>query len=172
MQGIDPFAIPAGFPGNFSSLSGYDNSRELDRDVSMMKEMYPLLVRQILLEIEQECDKLEYAGSFMFDEVPDKTLLTMLTDKIYRKVAPAFSNETAFSGSSSSSGSPPLSSTGFHAPFPDGGRPPLNNCPDKNHDCHPDGSPNWLFGLINVLLCSEMCDRRRRYRRRKNMFFF
>lgn len=95
MQSIDPFAVPAGLNSSFYPMAGYDNSRELDYDVSMMKEMYPLLVRQILLEIENECDKLEYAGSFMFDEIPDKTLILMLTDKIYRKVAPAFSDDAS-----------------------------------------------------------------------------
>lgn len=164
MQGIDPFAIPAGFKNPLYPLAGYDNSRELDYDVSMMKEMYPLLVRQILLEIEKECDKLEYAGSFMFDEIPDKTLILMLSDKIYQKVAPAFSDEAS------------LSSAGFYdKPEPErhhSHRRPPHSCSGKNSDCRPDGSPNWLSGLINVMLCSEMCDRRRRYRRRKNMFIF
>lgn len=157
MQGIDPFAVPAGFQNPFYPLAGYDNSRELDYDVSMMKEMYPLLVRQILLEIEKECDKLEYAGSFMFDEIPDKTLILMLSDKIYRRVAPAFSEEM-----------PPDTLETANA-----GHPPRRHqkrC-GRNHDCRKDGSPDWLSGLINVLLCSEMCERRRRYRRRKNMFF-
>lgn len=159
MQSIDPFAVPAGFNNPFYPMAGYDNSRELDYDVSMMKEMYPLLVRQILLEIENECDKLEYAGSFMFDEIPDKTLILMLTDKIYRKVAPAFSDDAS------------LVSAEFHEK---GHRPPGHgmHCPDRNPDCHSDGKPNWLSSLINVLLCGEMCDRRRRYRRRNNMFIF
>lgn len=165
MQGIDPFAIPAGMNNPLYPMAGYDNSRELDHDMSMMKEMYPLLVRQILLEIENECDKLEYAGSFMFDEIPDKTLILMLTDKIYEKVAPAFSDESS------------LISAEFHDRGHDKGhRPPghypPSHCSDRNPDCHPDGSPNWLSGLINVLLCGEMCDRRRRYRRRNHMFIF
>lgn len=160
MQGIDPFAIPAGMNHPLYPMAGYDNSRELDRDMSIMKEMYPLLVRQILLEIENECDKLEYAGSFMFDEIPDKTLILMLTDKIYQKVAPAFSDESS------------LISAEFHDRGHDKGHYPPRHCSDRNPDCRPDGSPNWLSGLINVLLCGEMCDRRRRYRRRNHMFIF
>ena len=159
MQGMDPFAIPVGLQNSFYPLAGYDNSRDIDRDISMMKEMYPLLVRQILLEIEHECDKLEYAGSFMFDEIPDKTLLMMMTDKIYRKTAPAFMD-----GAPSDAYDNPPPCSGFHGKFPP------NGCSGNNHDSYPDGSPNWLSGLINVLLCSEMCERRRRYRRRKNMF--
>lgn len=168
MQGIDPFAIPAGFKNPLYPMAGYDNSRELDYDVSMMKEMYPLLVRQILLEIEKECDKLEYAGSFMFDEIPDKTMILILSDKIYQKVAPAFSDDDALSsaefGGRPEHGNPPPHGRPPH------GRPPHGRPPYGCQDCHPDGSPNWLSGLINVLLCGEMCDRRRRYRRRKNMF--
>ena len=146
MQGIDPFAIPAGMNHPLYPMAGYDNSRELDHDMSMMKEMYPLLVRQILLEIENECDKLEYAGSFMFDEIPDKTLILMLTDKFHDRGH----------------------DKGHRPP----GHYPPSHCSDRNPDCHPDGSPNWLSGLINVLLCGEMCDRRRRYRRRNHMFIF
>lgn len=160
MQGIDPFAIPAGFGNPLYPLADFDNSRELDHDVAMMKEMYPFLVRQILLEIEKECDKLEYAGSFMFDEIPDKTLILMLTNKIYQKVAPAFSEEI------------PLESAEFSEKKPvSWNRPPRRHC-NRNSDCREDGSPDWLSGLVNVLLCSEMCERRRRYRRRKNMFVF
>lgn len=158
MQGIDPFAVPAGFQSPLYPFAGYDNSRELDYDVSMMKEMYPLLVRQILLEIEKECDKLEYEGSFMFDEIPDKTLILILSNKIYRRVAPAFSEKAL----------PDDVETADIHPAPQ--RQP-KRC-HKNNDCREDGSPDWLSGLINVLLCSEMCDRRRRYRRRKNMFLF
>lgn len=169
MQGIDPFAVPAGFQSPLYPFSGYDNSRQLDHDVSMMKEMYPLLVRQILLEIEKECDKLEYEGSFMFDEIPDKTLILMLSNKIYNRVAPAFSNESIQDEMESASlrrrPSPPPPPP---PPRPQGPNRPCHN----NHDCRRDGSPDWLSGLINVLLCSEMCDRRRRYRRRKNMFLF
>ena len=157
MQGIDPFAIPAGCRNPLYPMAGYDNSRELDHDVSVMKEMYPLLVRQILLEIEKECDKLEYTGSFMFDEIPDKTLILMLTDKIYHRVAPAFSTENSLSSAAATE----------HSPHD---RNHLHHRRCKNHDCHADGSPDWLSGLINVLLCDEMCNRRRRYRRRRNMF--
>lgn len=165
MQSIDPFAIPAGMGNPLYPMAGYDNSRELDHDMSMMKEMYPLLVRQILLEIENECDKLEYAGSFMFDEIPDKTLILMLTDKIYQKVAPAFSDDDSLiSAEFHDRNKPPK-----HHPH---GHYPPNHCSGRNPDCHPDGSPNWLSGLIHVLLCGEMCDRRRRYRRRNSMFLF
>jgi len=139
MQHFDPFALPA---GQNMWQYGCDDSEKMDYDLSLMKEMYPFLVKQLLLEIEKECDKLEYAGSFMFDEIPDKTLIIMLTDKIYNRVAPAFSVELQGADGAS--------------------------C--KNHDCRPDGSPDWLSGLIHVLLCGEMCDRRRRYRRRRNIF--
>lgn len=152
MNSFDPFALPAG-SYNPMLLSDYDDSQTIDYDISLMKEMYPFLVRQILLEIEKECDKLEYAGSFMFDEIPDKTLVIMLCDKIYEKVAPTFSAAAL----------PPGKPGPGH-----GGPGPKPGC--KNHDCMPDGSPNWLSGLIHVLLCNEMCDRRRRYRRRRRVF--
>ena len=46
---------------------------ELDEeDLEKLKELYPVRVRQILTEVEKVCDSMEYEGSVMFDELPEK----------------------------------------------------------------------------------------------------
>ena len=162
---------------------GYDNAEELDRDVEYMKGIFPQTVRKILAQIEDECDRLEYDGSMMFDLIPDPVLLGKLVDTIYTRVA-----EQSYS---------PLKAENIHPPFPPcSGRnclpppppyPPyrcgINKvCPPPPYPCGPnrpcpppprpdydnDGNPDWLRNLVSVLLFNEMLNRRRRYRSRKH----
>lgn len=67
-------------------LYGYDNSEDLDRDMEYFKQLYPRTVRQIQNEVDYECDRLEYDGSVMFDEYPDRVTLDRIVDRIYEKV--------------------------------------------------------------------------------------
>ena len=67
-------------------LYGYDNSTELDQDVNYIKQLYPTTVRSIQKEVEDECDKLEYDGSFIYDEYPDKASIDRVIDRIYERI--------------------------------------------------------------------------------------
>jgi hypothetical protein len=51
-----------------------------------MKQLYPKTARIIQKEIEDECDKMEYDGSMMFDEYPDREYLEKITDRIYDRI--------------------------------------------------------------------------------------
>ena len=51
-----------------------------------MKELYPKEVKKIQEYVEDECDKLEYDGSLMFDERPDQLMLKRVCDRIYDKL--------------------------------------------------------------------------------------
>ena len=134
-------------------LYGYDNTEELDRDVEYMKGIYPLTVRKILKEVEDECDKLEYEGSMMFDVLPDTVSLQRLIDTILNRV-----EEHSFT---------PVQTESLHTQAtPCRGR----NCPPARPDYNHDGSPNWVRNLISSLLFNEMIHRRRRYRSRKRWF--
>ena len=75
-----PMGVPL-FP-----LYGYDNSEDLDRDVDYFRQLYPNTVRSIQSAVDDECDKLEYDGSFMFDEYPDKVTLERIVDRIYERM--------------------------------------------------------------------------------------
>lgn len=78
------YTAPMGIP--LFPLYGYDNSSELDRDIEYMKQLYPGTAKTIQSEINNECDQMEYDGSVMFDEYPDKVYLERIIDRIYEKM--------------------------------------------------------------------------------------
>ena len=51
---------------------GSQKLMELEADNSYLKYLYPKITRQISEFVEEECDKMEYEGSLMFDVFPDK----------------------------------------------------------------------------------------------------
>lgn len=154
-----PSVVQAGVP--MFPLYGYDNSEDFNKDVAYMKQLYPQAVLQIQKEVDEECDKLEYEGSCMFDEYPDKSHLNMIVDTIYTRVVEADVQKSSVEQEE-------VSAT-FH-PF----TPPY--CDPRGRGCYPIrgdyryGQPDWLRGLIGVLLFNEMTNRRRRYRSRRRWF--
>jgi hypothetical protein len=81
---LDPYHSPIGVP--LLPLYGYDNSEDLDHDIESIKLLYPRAAMLIYPHISEECDKLEYDGSLMFDEYPDKVLTEQIVNRIYEKV--------------------------------------------------------------------------------------
>ena len=63
----------------------YLTEMEYEKDMDRMKELYPSEVKRIRELVEEECDKMEYEGSLMFDEYPDRFMMEQITDRIYRK---------------------------------------------------------------------------------------
>lgn len=59
-----------------------ENLLAYNKDVEYMKRQFPNPLQIIQVVIDDECDQLEYSGSVMFDEFPDKTHLGMIVDKI------------------------------------------------------------------------------------------
>ena len=84
MPPCTPYNTPMGVP--LYPLYGYDNCEDLDRDMKYMKQIYPNTAKRIQREIDNECDKLEYDGSIMFDECPDKVSLERIIDRVYERV--------------------------------------------------------------------------------------
>lgn len=166
---------------------GYDNSEEIDKDVDYIKSLYPINVRQIQKEVEEECDKLEYDGSCMFDVCPDRVHLNTIVDAIYERINDADAKATEVQAENLLGPGPvrpPWDSCGpgGNCPPPPPPRPwppcgPNGNCPPPppprpvppppRPDFRPDGEPNWIRNLIQSLLFNEMLHRRRRYRSRK-----
>ncbi len=62
------------------------DEEELERDRDYLIQMYPAKARLIMVLIEDACDRLEYEGSPMFAEFPDKESVRGIADKIYDKV--------------------------------------------------------------------------------------
>ena len=59
---------------------------EYERDMERMKDLYPDEAKRIQSLVEEECDKMEYEGSLMFDEYPDRVMLRVICDRIYQNV--------------------------------------------------------------------------------------
>ena len=61
----------------------YMEELEYARDLDKLKGMYPKEVRAIQEMVEDECDKMEYEGSLMFDEYPDRVMVNRIVKRIY-----------------------------------------------------------------------------------------
>ena len=64
----------------------YDDERIEERDMEYMKSLYPDAAKRILPYIEEECDRLEYQCSMMYDEYPDKLQIYLMRRKILEKI--------------------------------------------------------------------------------------
>lgn len=64
----------------------YEREFDGEWDWERIKELFPEAARVIMPYIEEECDRLEYEGSPMFDEYPDKRTLSSVTAGIYDQV--------------------------------------------------------------------------------------
>lgn len=53
------------------------------RDLEYMKGIYPEIAKLLLPFIENECERLEYKGSVIYDEYPDKLLLRLMCGRIH-----------------------------------------------------------------------------------------
>ncbi len=158
MTNITPYHVPLGVP--MMPLYGYDNSEDADKDLDYMRQMYPVTAKKMLAEIDDECDKLEYDGSCMFDEYPDRVYLSRIVDKIYAKCIHL--NENSVSSESLSTIDRPVSDEVYLQ------SPPKTS---NNHEFFEDTSgKNWLRDMTEILLYNEMLNRRRRYRSRKRWF--
>lgn len=124
----------------------YLTEMEYEKDMDRMKELYPGDVKQILEYVEDECDKMEYEGSLMFDEYPDRLMLEMVVDRIYQRMSSS-GEETDVEAEQYWGGMQPAPRTGHRMPPPRSGQ--------KDH----------LRNLIGVILNNEMYRRRCRHRR-------
>lgn len=168
-QQMDPYG--AGF--SMFPYYGYDSTEAADRDASYMKQIYPAAVKKIQTYVEDECDKLEYDGSCMFDDCPDRVHLSVVTNVIYEKVKDLDFSNNQLTAESLQNNQRPCHGGNCGKPRPPRHpRPcgPGQHCPPPRPDYHHDGRPDWMKDLIEVLLFNEMNNRRRRYRGRKRWF--
>lgn len=70
--------LPSGLQLPDVDDEGFDES-----DIEYMKSLYPEFCRRIQAYIDEECDRLEYDGSYMYDEYPDRETVERITDRIY-----------------------------------------------------------------------------------------
>ena len=141
MQQSGGYKIPfyMAYPMQDVYLSEIENERDRER----LKEMYPKEAKRIQRVVEEECDKMEYDGSLMFDEYPDRVMVQKLCDDIYNKV---YDNTTA-----------EVETEQYRDRRPGGGFPPPPPPPPRRDRGGRD--------LIEILLFDEMFRRRCRHNR-------
>lgn len=77
--------MQAGLPMRMQG--NYLKEMEYEKDLDRMRELYPNEVKKIQKYVDEECDRMEYEGSLMFDEYPDKTMLSLVSKRIMDKIA-------------------------------------------------------------------------------------
>ena len=65
----------------------YMSEMETERDLQYLQQMYPADAKRMQKKVEEELDKLEYEGSMMYDEYPDRVTLLLICDRIENALA-------------------------------------------------------------------------------------
>jgi hypothetical protein len=71
---------------NYPVQNIYLTELEYEKDIDRMKELYPKSVRHVVELVEDACNKLAYEGSMMYDEYPDRLMLELAAQRIYRQM--------------------------------------------------------------------------------------
>ena len=78
----------------YANPSLYDGERIQEQEFALMKSYYPEAAGRIQEKVEEECQLLDYEGSRLYDEYPDKFMLHQLCRQIRTQVE----GETAAQG--------------------------------------------------------------------------
>lgn len=183
---------PVGVP--LMPLYGYDNYEDAEKDWAYFRQLHPSTAKIILREVDNECDKLEYDGSCMFDEYPDQVYLGGIVDRIYNNIKneieePLVYGENIKSTSncnfedyeiesseegldSESVSSNTNESVENHHSVANNQRIETKQYrrDNRRNNRNPRRSNNWLRDFVEILLYQEMINRRRRYRSRRRWF--
>ncbi len=73
------------FDDENSMYKRFTSYEEDNEDAEFLKSLYPPELMKLQLLVEEECDKLEFDGSIMFDQYPDKVRVLRVVDKIEKK---------------------------------------------------------------------------------------
>ena len=65
----------------------YMSEMETERDLQYLQQMYPADAKRMQKKVEEACDKLEYEGSMMYDEYPDRVSMMLICDRIANEMA-------------------------------------------------------------------------------------
>lgn len=143
------------------SLYGYDDNEEEDRDWEYMRFMYPKVAKRIQKEIYEECDKLEYDGSCMFDEYPDRTRLGIIVNDIYRRLRDLDDRVDELEAENIEIAQRYDRDDRRDDRYP--------HWPSRRPDNY--GRENWLRDLIEIMFFNEIINRRRRHRNRRRIYY-
>ena len=77
---------PIPFYMAYPFLLPLDQEQAQEKDLLVMKSFYSRRAARIQEKADRECDRMEYDGSMMFDEYPDKVMFERIKNRIYDKV--------------------------------------------------------------------------------------
>ncbi len=60
----------------------YMNEMETKRDMEYLQQMYPADAKRMQRKVEEACDRMDYDGSMMYDEYPDRVSMLLICDRI------------------------------------------------------------------------------------------
>ena len=112
------------------------------QDSQYWQQLYPEQTRRIQREVSHQCDLLDYEGSVLYDDYPDRIALARICESVYHALTP---KEMTGDPTGEPSDSTEITQT----------RQP-NQRPSR-----------WLQDLIEVLLYQEMHERRRHRRQQR-----
>lgn len=119
------------------------------------KSLYPDKIKKIQQEIENTCDQLDYAGSFIYDEFPDKISL----ERTGRQICERLRLQKEFQEI------PVEELYEIHTPRPQG-PPPFGPPPGQaGPPPRPPRQESWLEDMVRILLYQEISRRRCRGRK-------
>ena len=64
----------------------YDDERTERRDIEYLRSMYPDIPKRLLPYVEEECDRMAYESSMIYDQYPDKLQLRMMCGRICENI--------------------------------------------------------------------------------------
>lgn len=80
-----PWLYPYGSSRHYISLWNDPEQMEDVEDKKRIMEMYPLMARRLQPYVEACCDRLEYEGSMMYDEYPDRLSLLRKSQEVWEQ---------------------------------------------------------------------------------------
>lgn len=138
----------------------YMTEMEYEKDMDRIKSYYPNEAKAVMKLVEERLDELEYEGSRIYDEEPDRLMIQMEVDQLYKKLreSPVFMEESVNTGKSD------MKPSYFEMV-------PMSISKEKNlkaqgRDCE----NNWLCSMVGVLFGTELYKRRCRHRRCRRWF--
>lgn len=81
------------FYAAYSNPLLYAGERMQEEEFNLMKSYYPQTVQRIQERVEEECDRLDYEESRLYDEYPDKYMLYHLSSRIKESIQPEISSQ-------------------------------------------------------------------------------
>ncbi|RST79689.1 hypothetical protein C6W64_012630 [Blautia sp. SG-772] len=136
---------PIPFYMAYPFLLPLDQEQAQEKDLQVMKSFYSRRAARIQEKVDRECDRMEYDGSMMFDEYPDKFMMEHLCRKIEQEVLKEEEGNTSVLIIE-------------------------ETCQGGQGSCGNRREEEGLRDLIGVILFNEMFRRRSRHRRQKRFY--